>query len=238
MKVYRGLKQEYKDDFKRNYKDTFYLNCFTFWAPSKEYAQEFGSNILEKDIDPSKFFDLDNENDVEDYNDYFNEDVAPAEQNINFALFLAFMGYDGYTRIDSDDGTVTDESDREYVILNKNDKELLEQQHNLVDYNFFAEDACKDYIFRLMWKAASRYEDDLNSHRVPEIINEYTKELGIDGLLEIDIDYAGEESIDSIDEESILELAEKLRNAANRALSESAFVEEFLRINVCHCKFK
>lgn len=231
MKVYRGIKEEYKDNFKRNFKKYHYLNCFTFWAPNKEYAQNFGPNILERDIDPSKFFDLDNENDVEDYNDYFNEDIAPAEQNINFALFLAFMGYDGYTRIDSDDGSVTDESDREYVILNKNDKELLEKQHILIDYNFYSEDACKDYIFRLMWKAASRYDEDLDSYCVPKIINEHSKELGIDGLLEIDTDYAGEDSIDSIDEESILELAEKLRNAANKALSERAFVEEFLRIN-------
>lgn len=231
MKVYRGIKEEYKDNFKRNFKEYHYLNCFTFWAPNKEYAQEFGSNILERDIDPSKFFDLDNENDVEDYNDYFNEDIAPAEQNINFALFLAFMGYDGYTRIDSDDGSVTDESDREYVILNKNDKELLKNQHLLVDYNFYSEDACKDYIFRLMWKAASRYDEDLDSYCVPEIINEHSKELGIDGLLEIDTDYAGEDSIDSINEDSVLELAEKLRNAANIALSERAFVEEFLRIN-------
>ena len=122
MKVYRGIKEEYRDDFKRNFKNSFYLNCFTFWAPSKEYAKSFCQNILEKDIDPSKFFDLDNENEVDEYNNYFNEDIAPAEQNINFALFLALMGYDGYTRIDSDDGTITDESYREYFILNKNDK--------------------------------------------------------------------------------------------------------------------
>lgn len=230
MKVYRGLKQEYQDDFKRNYRDRFYLNCFTFWAPNKEYAQEFGSNILERDIDPSKFFDLANEDELDEYNDYFMEDIAPAEQNINFALFLALMGYDGYSRIDSDDGTITDESNREYVILNKNDKELLEQQHNLVDYNFYTEDACKDYIFRLMWKAASRYDEDLDSYCVPEIISEHLKELGIDGLLEIDTDYAGENSIDSINENKILELAEKLRNAANKALSESALVREFLKL--------
>lgn len=231
MKVYRGIKEEYKDNFKRNFKKYHYLNCFTFWASSKEYAQEFGSNILERDIDPSKFFDLDNENDVEDFNDYFNEDIAPAEQNINFALFLAFMGYDGYTRIDSDDGSVTDESDREYVILNKNDKELLKNQHLLVDYDDYStEEVCKEYLFRLMWEAASRYENNLNSYRVPEIISEHSKEIGIDGLLEIDPDYAGEESIDSINEDSILEIVEKLRNAANRSLTERAFVEGFLRM--------
>lgn len=230
MKVYRGIKEEYRDDFKRNFKDYHYLNCFTFWAPSKEYAQNFGTNILERDIDPSKFFDLDKEYEVEEYNDYFNEDIAPAEQNINFALFLAFMGYDGYTRIDSDDGEETDESDREYVILNKNDKELLKHQHNLVDYNFFTEEACKEYLFRLMWKAASRYDDDLDSYCVPEIISEHSKELGIDGLIDIDTDYAGEDSIDSINENTILELAEKLRNTANKALSERAFVEGFLKM--------
>ncbi|MBQ2396566.1 MAG: hypothetical protein II304_05915 [Bacteroidales bacterium] len=229
MKVYRGLKQEYRDDFKRNYKDFFYLNCFTFWAPNKEYAQGFGSNIIERDIDPSKFFDLDNEDELDEYNDYFSEDLAPAEQNINFALYLALMGYDGYTRIDSDDGEITDESEREYVVLNKNDKELLKSQHILVDYNFFAEDACKEYIFRLMWKAASLYDDDLDSYCVPEIISEHAKELGIDGLLEIDTDYAGEDSIDSIDEKSILELAEKLRKAASKKLNEIALVREFLK---------
>jgi hypothetical protein len=230
MKVYRGIREEYRDDFKRNFKEYRYLNCFTFWAVSKEYARDFGPNILEKDIDPSKFFDLNDEDEVEDYNEYFNEDIAPAEQNINFALFLAFKGYDGYTRIDSDDGESTDESEREYVILNKNDKELLRHQHNLVDYNDFTEDACKEYLFRLMWKAASQYEDNLNSYRVPEIINEYTKELGIDGLLEIDSDYAGEDSIDSINEDSILEIVEKLRNAANISLNKRAFVEGFLRM--------
>jgi hypothetical protein len=65
---------------------------------------------------------------------------------------------------------------------------------------------------------------------VPEIINEYTKELGIDGLLEIDSDYAGEDSIDSINEDSILEIVEKLRNAANISLNKRAFVEGFLRM--------
>lgn len=229
MKVYRGIREEYKDDFKRNYRNRFYLNCFTFWAPNKEYAQVFGSNILERDIDPSKFFDLANEDELDEYNDYFNEDIAPAEQNINFALYLAFMGYDGYTRIDSDDGEITDESEREYVILNKNDKELLKNQHILIDYNFYSEDACKDYIFRLMWKAASIYDDDLDSYCVPEIISEHSKELGIDGLIEIDSDYPGEGSIDSINGDTVLELAEKLRKAASKKLNEIALVREFLK---------
>lgn len=231
MKVYRGLKQEGKDDFKRNYSDRFYLNCFTFWAPNKEYAQNFGPNILERDIDPSKFFDLDDENDLDNYTDYFSEDIAPAEQNINFALYLALMGYDGYTRIDSDDGTVTDESEREYVILNKNDKELLEKQHLLVDYGVFTKDNYKNYIYKLMWKVASRYDEDLDDFCVPEIINEHLKELGIDRLIKIDPDYGGKHSITSVNKNKVLELAEKLRNAANKALSERAFVEEFLRIH-------
>ena len=230
MKVYRGLKQEYKDDFKRDYKNRFYLNCFTFWAPNKEYAQVFGSNILEKDIDPSKFFDLANEDQLDEYTNYFNEDLAPAEQNINFALYLALMGYDGYTRIDSDDGEITDESDREYVILNKNDKELLEHQHNLVNYNFHSREACKNYIYKLMWKAASRYDEDLDHYCVPDIISEHSKEIGIDGLLKIDLDQVGKSSIASINKNSILVLVEKLRNAANKALSESALVIEFLKL--------
>ena len=229
MKVYRGIKEEYQNDFKRNFKNSFYLNCFTFWASSKEYAKSFGSNILEKDIDPSKFFDLDNENEVDEYNDYFNEDIAPAEQNINFALFLALMGYDGYTRIDSDDGTITDESNREYVVLNKNDKELLEQQHNLVDYNFFTEEACIDYIYKLMWKTAEKYDEDIDNYCVPEIINEHLQELGLDELLEIDPDYAGKSSISSINENYILELAEKLRNTASKALNESFIVKKYTK---------
>lgn len=216
MKVYRGLKQEYRDDFKRNSKSPFYLSCFTFWSTYKEYAQKFGLNILERDIDPSKFFDLNNEDDLYEYDKYFNEDIVPAEQNINFALFLALMGYDGYTRIDSDDGAITDESDREYVILNKNDKELLKYQHNLIDYNFFAEDSYRSFIYKLMWKVASQYDEDIDSSIVPEIINEHSKELGIDGLLEIDPDYAGKLSIKSINENSILELAEKLKIASKK----------------------
>lgn len=230
MKVYRGLKQEYQDDFKRDYKNRFYLNCFTFWAPNKEYAQVFGSNILEKDIDPSKFFDLANEDQLDEYTDYFNEDPAPAEQNINFALYLALMGYDGYTRIDSDDGEITDESEREYVILNKNDKELLEKQHNLVDYSFYTKEAIKNYVYRLMWKAAEKYDEDLDEYCVPDIISEHSKELGIDRLLKIDPDQAGKRSIASINKNSILVLVEKLRNAANKALSESALVREFLKL--------
>lgn len=229
MKIYRGLKQEYKDNFKRNYNEYSYLNCFTFWAPSKEYAQRFGSNVLEKDIDPSKFFDLNNEDELDEYDSYFNEDLAPAEQNINFALYLALMGYDGYTRIDSDDGEITDESDREYVILNKKDKELLEKQHILVDYNFFSEDACKDYIYKLMWKAASLYDEDLDSYCVVDIIDEHSKELGIDGLLEIDTDYSGKSAIVAINENAILELVEKLKNAASKKLNESTLVREFLK---------
>ena len=228
MKVYRGLKQEYIDEFKRKSQSLFYLNCFTFWSPYKEYAQKFGSNVLERDIDPSKFFDLNNEDEAYEYYRYFNEDLAPAEQNINFALFLALMGYDGYTRIDSDDGTITDESDREYVILNKNDKELLKKQHNLIDYSLLAEDACRSYIYKLMWKVASRYDEDLDSSCVPKIINEHLKELGIDGLLEIDPDYAGKLSIKSINENSILELAEKLRTASKK-FNESILVKEFLK---------
>ena len=229
MKVYRGIKEEYRDDFKRNFKNSFYLNCFTFWAPSKKYAKSFGQNILEKDIDPSKFFDLDNENEVDEYDNYFNEDIAPAEQNINFALFLALMGYDGYTRIDSDDGTITDESNREYVILNKNDKELLGQQHNLVDYNFFTEEACIDYIYKLMWKVAEKYNEYIDKYYVHEIINEHLQELGLDELLEIDPDYAGKSSISSINENSILEIAEKLRNIASKTLNESSLVRKFLK---------
>ena len=31
MKVYRGIKEEYRDDFKRNSKNSFYLNCFTVY---------------------------------------------------------------------------------------------------------------------------------------------------------------------------------------------------------------
>lgn len=228
MKVYRGIKQEYKDDFKRDYKNLFYLNCFTFWAPNKEYAQIFGTNILEKDIDPSKFFDLANEDELDEYADFFYEDLAPAEQNINFALYLALMGYDGYTRIDSDDGEITDESDREYVILNKNDKELLEHQHNLVNYNFHSREACKGYIYKLMWKAASRYDEDLDPYCVPDIISEHSKEIGIDGLLKVDPDRAGKSSIVSIKKNTILELAEKLRNAAKN-LNECALVREFLK---------
>ena len=92
MKVYRGLKEEYLNDFKRNSKNSFYLNCFTFWAPSKEYAQSFGSNILEKDIDPSKFFDLDNENEVDKYNDYFNEDIAPCRTKHKFCFIFSSYG--------------------------------------------------------------------------------------------------------------------------------------------------
>jgi hypothetical protein len=230
MKVYRGIKEEYRDDFKRNFKEYSYLNCFTFWAVYKEYARDFGPNILEKDIDPSKFFDLNDEDEVEDYYDYFSEDIAPAEQNINFALYLALMGYDGYTRIDSDDGEITDESEREYVILNKKDEELLKKQSNLVDYSWRVEDACKDYIYSLMWKAASRYDEDLDPYCVPDIIYEHSKELGIDGLLKIDPDRAGKSSIVSINKNSILDLVEKLRNAANKVLNECALVREFLKL--------
>ena len=139
------------------------------------------------------------------------------------------MGYDGYTRIDSDDGTITDESDREYVILNKNDKELLGQQHNLVDYNSFTEDACIDYIYKLMWKTAEKYDEDIDNYCVPEIINEHLQELELEGLLEIDPDYAGKSSISSINENSILEIAEKLKNTASKTLNEIALVKEFLK---------
>lgn len=57
MKVYRGIRSEYQDDFSRDYSKSSYLNCFSFWAPSKEYAEEFGPIIMERDINPSKFFD-------------------------------------------------------------------------------------------------------------------------------------------------------------------------------------
>lgn len=229
MKVYRGIKSEYKDDFSRDYSvNNFYLNCFSFWAPSKEYAKGFGSNILERDINPEKFFDLDDEDSVIKYENYFNDDIAPAEQNINFALFLALYGYDGYTRIDSDDGTITDESDREYVILNKKDKELLNNQHRLVDDSFSTEEASKDYIFKLMKIAASRYNDNVDPYFVPEIIEENWKDFDIDGLLEIDTDYAGKRAIRFIDKDSILELASKLRKGS-KTLKENKLIKDFIR---------
>ncbi len=229
MKVYRGLRSEYQDDFTRDYSKSSYLNCFSFWAPSKEYAEGFGSNVIERDINPSKFFDLDDEDDVIKYENYFNDDIAPAEQNLNFALFLALNGYDGYTRIDSDDGTITDESDREYVILNKKDKELLNNQHRLVDDCFSTEEASKDYIFKLMKIAASHYRDNIDLYYVPEIIVDHWEDFDIDGLLEIDINYAGKRSIQFIDKDHILELASKLRKDSNKTLKENRLIKGFLR---------
>ena len=228
MKVYRGIRSEYRDDFSRDNSKSPYLNCFSFWAPSKEYAEMFGSNILERDINPAKFFDLDDEDEVIKYENYFNDDIAPAEQNLNFALFLALNGYDGYTRIDSDDGTITDESDREYVILNKKDKELLNNQHRLVDDSFSTEEASKDYIFKLMKIAASHYKDNIDPYFVPEIIKENWEDFDIDGLIEIDINYAGKRAIRFIDKDSILELASKLRKDSNKILKENKLIEKFL----------
>ena len=229
MKVYRGIRSEYQDNFSRDYSKSSYLNCFSFWAPSKEYAEGFGSNILERDINPAKFFDLDDEDSVIKYENYFNDDIAPAEQNLNFALFLALNGYDGYTRIDSDDGTITDESDREYVILNKKDKELLNNQHRLVDDSFSTEEASKDYIFKLMKIAASHYRDNIDPYYVPEIIVDHWEDFDIDGLLEIDTNYAGRRAIRFIDKDSILELATKLRKDSNKTLKENKLIKEFLR---------
>ena len=228
MKVYRGMRSEYRDDFSRDNSKSPYLNCFSFWAPYKEYAEMFGSNILERDINPAKFFDLDDEDEVIKYENYFNDDIAPAEQNLNFALFLALNDYDGYTRIDSDDGTITDESDREYVILNKKDKELLNNQHRLVDDSFSTEEASKDYIFKLMKIAASSYKDNIDPYFVPEIIKENWEDFDIDGLIEIDINYAGKRAIRFIDKDSILELASKLRKDSNKILKENKLIEKFL----------
>lgn len=81
-----------------------------------------------------------------------------------------------------------------------------------------------------MWKAAEKYDEDLDEYCVPDIISEHSKELGIDRLLKIDPDQAGKRSIASINKNSILVLVEKLRNAANKALSESALVREFLKL--------
>lgn len=229
MKVYRGMRSEYQDDFSRDYSKSSYLNCFSFWAPSREYAEGFGSNIIERTVNPAKFFDLDDEDDVIKYENYFNDDIAPAEQNLNFALFLALNDYDGYTRIDSDDGTITDESDREYVILNKKDKELLKNQHRLVDDSFSTEEASKDYIFKLMKIAALHYRDNVDTYFVPEVIVDHWGELDIDGLLEIDINYAGKRAIRLINKDSILELAEKLRRVSDM---ENKLIKEFFKS--CH----
>ena len=80
-----------------------------------------------------------------------------------------------------------------------------------------------------MWKVAEKYNEYINNYCVPEITNEHLQELGLDELLEIDPDYAGKSSISSINENSILEIAEKLRNIASKTLNESSLVRKFLK---------
>ena len=80
-----------------------------------------------------------------------------------------------------------------------------------------------------MWKTAEKYDEDIDNYCVPEIINEHLQELELEGLLEIDPDYAGKSSISSINENSILEIAEKLKNTASKTLNEIALVKKFLK---------
>ena len=72
------------------------------------------------------------------------------------------------------------------------------------------------------------YKDNIDPYFVPEIIKENWEDFDIDGLIEIDINYAGKRAIRFIDKDSILELASKLRKDSNKILKENKLIEKFL----------
>jgi hypothetical protein len=114
--AYRGIGEDYVENYQRHVahgtqstKD--YADEFIFTSLNPDYAKGFGGVILEYSIHPNLFFDLEKD-----------WDKGPAwldagvEYDSQFANWLIKNGYEGYTRIDSDDGTDTDEDDREYVL--------------------------------------------------------------------------------------------------------------------------
>lgn len=121
MKVYRGLQQQYKEDYDRS-KDgdmSFgqYRPEFSFFSDNKDYAKSFAGNgqdavVIECDIEPSKFFDLHGA-DFDKYKDEVSSFV-PFEASNKASRWLLNHGYDGYTRWDADD------YDPEYYPMNSN----------------------------------------------------------------------------------------------------------------------
>ena len=87
MKVYRGLHEDYDENFVRDFEEYHYCNCYSFWTPNKNYAKKFGEKIMSRDIDPKKFFDLEKD-DPDDFAFLTGESIEPAEQNLEFAIFL------------------------------------------------------------------------------------------------------------------------------------------------------
>ena len=140
MKVYRGLQQKYIEDYDRSKDGDMsmgqYRPEFSFWSDNKDYAKLFtgnvaGADLVERDIEPSKFFDLHGT----DFDKYRDEvcDFVPFEASNELSRWLLEHGYDGYTRWDADDydpqyypknseGRPMDGDtplSREYVIINR-----------------------------------------------------------------------------------------------------------------------
>lgn len=126
--VFRGISgKQWNDNEKRPY-----CNCYSFWTPDIEYAKLFGSQVLKRDINHKNFFDLDDEDRVDDYKREMIYDIEPAEQNLEFAAWLVLNGYEGYTRFDTDDGD-TENANREYVIINETEFELNQEINKMLD---------------------------------------------------------------------------------------------------------
>lgn len=131
MKIYRGMTQKWQDGYKRkSSKDGYdYPDYLTYFAATEDYAKRFGSEITERDIDPSRFFPIDNEHTVQYENSVgaefssFDLGMGP-EWSQGLPVYCLLHNLDGYTRVDSDDGETTDEAEREYGVY---DKELVKE---------------------------------------------------------------------------------------------------------------
>ena len=224
MKVYRGLHEDYDENFVRDFEEYHYCNCYSFWTPNKNYAKKFGEKIMSKDIDPKKFFDLEKD-DPDDFAFLTGESIEPAEQNLEFAIFLTLNGYDGYTRIDSDDGSSTDENEREYVIINKNDKELHMKQNLLFKDPSSKEEIVLDGLRKLYKKRFGSYD---GKYELLNFVHDYGSKYGLDGLLEVDA-LEGEIKILTKD---MFEIMDKINFYINNNLKESILFENILKRNI------
>lgn len=136
--VYRGIKNKYDKDFKRE--KAGYCSCYSFWSPIKSYAQSYGDFISERQIDVTKFFDLDAD-DISEFEKVCGYDFVGGERDLTFAAWLCINGYDGYTRVEEDQYFEDDDPesfvykqnhnqeyvDNEFVIIDKDDEELKQE---------------------------------------------------------------------------------------------------------------
>jgi hypothetical protein len=168
IKVYRCQCGEYNPKYKQPHKYSDYASGYTFMAADKEYAKHFTKDcdtgeyqphtyLYTFEIDPSAYLDLSDDLICQKLgiHDFELEQYIPVEISPEFRELLIKNGYQGYTRIDTDE---SDESKtcREYVAavpVKPIEKEILREANKGVNMK----------LFERCYKESDEYDTDKES---------------------------------------------------------------------------